>query len=105
MVKGLVRAAELDRATIGASEAGGQCGPIRIARLRGRSKKFDSLHQGVIDHGAARWFGGTLETWSYPALREADRVADAIVEKLLERHPQPDMGGDGSKVAPPDWME
>jgi hypothetical protein len=46
-----------------------------------------------------------LETWSYPALREADRVADAIVEKLLERHPQPDMGGDGSKVAPPDWME
>lgn len=79
--------------------------PIHIARLEGRSKKFDSLHQSLIDHGAARWFGGTLETWSYPALREADRVADAIVEKLLESHPQPDMGGDGSKVAPPDWME
>ena len=77
--------------------------PIHIARLAGRSSKFDRLHQSLIDHGAARWFGGTLETWTYPALREADRVADAIVGKLLLRYPQPDMGGDGTKVAPPDW--
>ncbi|MCO7237440.1 mitochondrial fission ELM1 family protein [Hyphomonas sp.] len=79
--------------------------PIHIARLEGRSDKFDKLHQSLIDHGAARWFGGVLETWSYPALREADRVADAIVARLLERHPQPDMGGDETRVAPPDWME
>ena len=79
--------------------------PIHIARLEGRSDKFDKLHQSLIDHGAARLFGGVLETWTYPALREADRVADAIVVKLLERHPQPSMGGDDTKVAPPDWME
>lgn len=79
--------------------------PIHIARLEGRSDKFDKLHQSLIDHGAARLFGGVLETWTYPALREADRVADAIVAKLLERHPQPSMGGDDTKVAPPDWME
>ncbi len=79
--------------------------PIHIARLEGRSEKFDKLHQSLIDHGAARLFGGVLETWTYPALREADRVADAIVAKLLERHPQPSMGGDDTKVAPPDWME
>ncbi len=79
--------------------------PIHIARLEGRSDKFDKLHQSLIDHGAARWFGGVLETWSYPALREADRVADAIVARLLERHPQPDMGGDETRAAPPDWME
>ena len=79
--------------------------PIHIARLEGRSEKFDKLHQSLIDHGAARLFGGVLETWAYPALREADRVADAIVAKLLERHPQPSMGGDDTKVAPPDWME
>lgn len=79
--------------------------PIHIARLEGRADKFDKLHQSLIDHGAARLFGGVLETWTYPALREADRVADAIVAKLLERHPQPSMGGDDTKVAPPDWME
>ena len=77
--------------------------PIHIARLEGRSDKFDKLHESLVAHGAARWFGGTLETWTYPPLREADRVADAIVEKLLERFPQPDMSGD-DKVAPPDWM-
>ncbi|KCZ51293.1 mitochondrial fission ELM1 family protein [Hyphomonas pacifica] len=78
--------------------------PIHIARLEGRSKKFDKLHQSLIDHGAARWFGGTLETWSYPALREADKVADAIVKKLLQQYPQPEMGGDETKVAAPDWL-
>lgn len=77
--------------------------PVHIARLEGRSAKFDRFHQSLIDHGAARWFGGTLETWSYPPLREADRVADVIVERLLERHPQPDLASGGDTVAPPDW--
>lgn len=79
--------------------------PIHIARLEGRAEKFDKLHQSFIDHGAARWFGGMLETWSYPALREADKVADAIVRKLLERHPQPDMQTSHDTVTPPDWLE
>lgn len=77
--------------------------PVHIAKLEGRAEKFDKLHDSLISHGAARWFGGTLETWAYAPLREADRVADAIVEKLLERYPQPDMGG-GDKVAAPDWI-
>ena len=57
----------------------------------------------MIGHGAARWFDGTLETWTYTPLREADRVAEAIVDKLLERYPQPDMG-QSDKVAAPDWL-
>ena len=78
--------------------------PVHIARLEGRHDKFDRLHDSLIDHGAARWFGGTLETWTYPPLREADRVADAIVAKLLQRHPQPAMPASANTVAPPDWM-
>jgi len=77
--------------------------PVHIARLEGRSEKFDKLHESLIGHGAARWFDGTLETWTYTPLREADRVADAIVDKLLERYPQPDMG-QSDKVAAPDWL-
>ncbi|MEM7663658.1 MAG: mitochondrial fission ELM1 family protein [Pseudomonadota bacterium] len=76
--------------------------PIHIARLTGRSKKFDRLHQGFIDSGCACWFHGDVKTWSYDPLREADRVADAIVEELLKRHPQPDIpSGD---VVKPDWL-
>ncbi|WOR14466.1 mitochondrial fission ELM1 family protein [Hyphomonas sp. FCG-A18] len=61
--------------------------PVHMAKLEGRAPKFDRLHQSLIDRGCARWFEGELESWSYEPLREADRVADIIVEKLLERFP------------------
>ncbi len=80
--------------------------PIHIARLEGRSAKFDRLHNSFIEQDCARWFEGALDTWEYEPLREADRVADAIVDKLLERHPQPDIPaieGDGTVVRP-DWL-
>ena len=72
-------------------------------RLTGRSEKFDRLHNSFISRGIARWLHGGLETWSYEPLREADKVADRIVEVLLERHPQPDMDG-ASDVVAPDWL-
>lgn len=77
--------------------------PVHMARLTGRSAKFDRLHQSFIERGIARWLHGGLETWSYEPLREADKVADRIVEELLKRHPQPDMGDEG-KVVAPDWL-
>ena len=76
--------------------------PIHIARLTGRSKKFDRLHESFIDKGCARWLHGGLETWSYEPLREADRVADRIVDALLKRYPQPDMPP--ADVVRPDWL-
>jgi hypothetical protein len=51
--------------------------------------------------GAARRFTGTLDQWTYEPLREADRVADLIVAKLLERHPAPAFK---SGVVAPDWL-
>ena len=79
--------------------------PIHIARLKGRAPKFNRLHQSLIDRGCARWFEGDLETWDYEPLREAGRVADQIIEKLLERHPQPAISSiDPSKTVAPSWL-
>lgn len=78
--------------------------PLHMARLTGEADKFDRLHDSLIKKGIARWLHGGLETWSYEPLREADKVADRIVEELLKRYPQPDMSGDGDKVVAPDWL-
>ena len=61
--------------------------PIHILKLEGSSPRFDRLHQGFIAAGAARWFDGDIQTWSYQPIREAARAADEIVRLLLQRHP------------------
>lgn len=61
--------------------------PIHILKLEGSSPRFDRLHQGFIAQGAARWFAGEIQTWSYQPVREAARAADEIVRLLLQRHP------------------
>lgn len=66
--------------------------PVHIARLEGTSPKFDRLHEGLIRRGAAKWFTGEVGNWSYTPVREVDRVADAVVARLLERFPQPEYG-------------
>lgn len=63
--------------------------PVHIMRLKGGSPRFDRLHQGFIDRGAARWFTGTIDDWSYAPVREVERAADEIVRLLVERHPAP----------------
>jgi uncharacterized protein len=63
--------------------------PIHLLRLDGRSDRFDRMHQGFIDAGAARWFDGQIQRWTYQPIREAERAADEIARLLLERHPAP----------------
>lgn len=84
------------------SEAAWHGLPVHIAPLEGKGEKFSQLHESLIQRGAARRFTGTLDQWTYEPLREADRVADLIVAKLLERHPAPAFG---AGVALPDWMD
>lgn len=80
--------------------------PIHIARLKGSSAKFDRLHDSLIERGCARRFDGTLDQWTYAPLREADRIADAIVTRLIERHPQPALKAvKEQSVVLPDWLE
>ena len=80
--------------------------PVHIVRLSGGSPKFASFHKSLIDRGCARWFFGELETWSYSPLREADRVADRIIEDVLKRHPQPPMADieSATTTAAPAWL-
>ena len=63
--------------------------PVYLLKLDGGSPRFYKLHQGFIGQGAARWFTGGLQSWTYPAIREAARAADEIVRRLLERQPKP----------------
>lgn len=80
--------------------------PVHIARIEGSSPKFDRFHESLIKRGCARWFEGTLDSWTYEPLREADRVADEIVKRLLERHPQPKLASiESGSVVMPDWMK
>lgn len=85
------------------SEAAWHGLPVHIAPLEGRAEKFDKLHESLIARGAARRFTGSLDQWTYEPLREADRVADLIVAKLLERYPPPTFDG-ARGVAAPDWL-
>jgi mitochondrial fission protein ELM1 len=61
--------------------------PTYLLKLDGGSPRFDKLHQGFIGQGAARWFTGSLQTWTYDPIREAARAADEIVRRVLERRP------------------
>ena len=68
------------------SEAAWFAKPIYLLRLQGRSDKFDRLHDSFLKRGIARWFDGDVELYQTEPLREIDRVADRIVELLLEKH-------------------
>jgi uncharacterized protein len=56
--------------------------PIHLLRLEGGDARFDRLHTGFIDAGAARWFKGHLEHWTYAPIRDSLVVAQAIVSRL-----------------------
>jgi mitochondrial fission protein ELM1 len=59
--------------------------PIHILKLEGGSDRFDRLHTGFIDAGAARWFAGEIDTWSYAPIREAERAAAEIRRLIADR--------------------
>lgn len=63
--------------------------PLHIAKLEGHNEKFSRFHKALVERGIARWFDGKVEHWHYEPLREIDRVADAIMTKLIEKFPQP----------------
>jgi uncharacterized protein len=56
--------------------------PLHLLKLDGGDARFDRLHAGFIDAGAARWFAGSVESWAYPPVRDALVAAKAIVDRL-----------------------
>ena len=59
--------------------------PVYILPLEGGSAKFDRFHAQLREAGIARPFAGLLESWSYPPLHEASRIAEEVRCRLQER--------------------
>ncbi len=63
------------------SEAATTGKPVYIIPLEGGKKRIQSMHQNLIDHGAARFFEGKLEHWTYEPLQDAHKVALEIKKR------------------------
>ena len=63
------------------SEACSTGKPVYIADLEGGSDKFDHFHAHLRDRGITRPFDGSLDDWTYDALRDTEFVADEVVRR------------------------
>ena len=59
--------------------------PIHLARLSGKSRKFETLHKSFIDAGAAVWWNGTLQNQNYELPKYVEIAAEAIVKAFQDR--------------------
>lgn len=68
-----------------AAEAAATGKPVHILPMvrRGGGDKFERLHADLAERGATRPFGNRLgDPWTYPPLRETDRAARIVLERL-----------------------
>jgi mitochondrial fission protein ELM1 len=65
-----------------ASEAASTGKPVFIAKMEGRAEKFDHFHTGLEARGVSRPLTEAWDTWSYPPLLEAARVAAEIRRRV-----------------------
>ncbi len=56
--------------------------PTYMIPLEGGHPRIDALHRHLQDLGALRVFEGHLEHYDYTPLRDAEKIADAIRERL-----------------------
>jgi mitochondrial fission protein ELM1 len=68
-----------------ATEASATAKPVHIFAVDGSAGKLTRFHQSLARRGCARPFNGKLETWSYPALLETDRVAASVLTAWAAR--------------------
>ena len=59
--------------------------PVYVAKLEGRSRRFDALHQSLRDAGFTRPFNGKLESWDYLPLDENQRIGAIVRERMAQR--------------------
>ena len=65
-----------------ASEAASTGKPVFIAKMEGRAEKFEHFHADLAAHGISRPLTGAWDTWTYPPLHEAARVAAEIRSRV-----------------------
>lgn len=68
-----------------ATEAAATGKPIHVLAVDGPGGKLDRFHRSLAQRGCARPFTGKLESWTYPALVETDRVAAAVLTAMAAR--------------------
>ena len=59
--------------------------PVHLMPLEGGAAKFRRFHADLENIGATRIFNGALESWTYRPLRETDRAAQEIVDRMAAR--------------------
>jgi mitochondrial fission protein ELM1 len=68
-----------------AAEAASTGKPVFIVKMEGDHLKFRALHEDLERRGAARPFGGAFHGWSYEPLRETDRAAAEVLQRMRAR--------------------
>lgn len=68
-----------------AAEAASTGKPVFVLPMEGGSVRIGRFHEELQARGAARPFQGAFHRWSYPPLRETERAAQAVVERLQAR--------------------
>lgn len=64
------------------SDAGTTGKPVYIIGMEGGSPKFDRFYKALKEKNIARDFEGTLESWNYAPLNDAQLVANEIKERM-----------------------
>lgn len=64
------------------SEAATTGKPVYMVPLAGGGRRIDAMQANLVTHGAVRVFDGTLESWTYSPLRDAQLAADAITSYI-----------------------
>ena len=67
------------------SEACATGKPVYVIEIAAGSPRWERFQQGLYADGIARPFDGKLARWIYPPLKETERVAAAIRERLTSR--------------------
>ena len=67
-----------------ASDAATTGKPIHVIELEGGAARLDAFHKNMQDAGITRPFTGALESWSYTPLRDAQKIADEIKNRLKD---------------------
>ena len=67
------------------TEAAATGRPVYLLDMDGKQARKRRFHAELSHLGIARRFEGVLESWSYPPLRETDRLAAEVLRRLAVR--------------------
>lgn len=64
------------------SEACSTGKPVMVARLPGRSKRFEAFYDSLLKQGLIQWFDGRLMQWKNGRLDDMDEIARDVRQRM-----------------------